>query len=200
MRHYPTIGIFGGSFDPPHCGHLSIINAAIQTLKLQKLFIVPSFLNPFKESFYFEPKMRLEWLKILQQEICLQDCEVLVLDYEVAQQAPTPTYKTLEFIQKTYATAQDSFCLLLGADNVASLHKWANFSWLQKNVEFVVIPRKGCVIPRNFKQLTIKEILISSTQLRKMLESGDYFAASKWIPQSLLESVIKEANCKTNKH
>ena len=134
--------LFGGSFDPPHFGHLHIIESALIELKLDKLFVVPNFLNPFKNNFYFSPKVRLEWLRILCQSLpnSFKD-KVEVLDYEVCQNAPVPTYQTLQFIQRTYLL-KGKIYLLIGADNVESLPKWQNFDKLKKSVEFVIIPRK----------------------------------------------------------
>ncbi|MCI5969070.1 nicotinate (nicotinamide) nucleotide adenylyltransferase [Helicobacter sp.] len=184
------VGIFGGSFDPPHKAHLAIMQRAVQQLSLDVLFVVPSFLNPFKKAFYFSPSVRLRWLRELAKE-----CEkCVVLDFEVRQNAPTPTFKTLEYILDSYDFGRNAlYFLLLGADNVESLPKWENFAWLEKNVEFVIIARKGYA--KHYKQLEF-DVPISATQLRKMLECGDRMGLKQWIPHSILESVIKEANCK----
>ncbi|MBX7490271.1 nicotinate (nicotinamide) nucleotide adenylyltransferase [Helicobacter turcicus] len=191
------IGIFGGSFDPPHNGHLEIIKSAILQLKLDMLFVVPSFLNPFKSAFYFSPKVRLTWLEQLVESMQSEKSKIKVLDFEVRQDAPTPTFKTLKYILDSYDFGNEArYFLLLGADNVESLPKWAEFTWLEKNIEFVIIPRNGYAIPKNYATLKFQEILISATQLRQMLEIGKCAALKDWIPHTILESVIKEANCK----
>lgn len=187
------IGIFGGSFDPPHKGHLKIIKTAILQLHLDVLFVVPSFLNPFKDVFYFTPKVRLKWLQRLVKSVKSEKCVIKVLDFEVRQNAPTPTFKTLRHIQATYGFEKAQYFLLLGADNVRSLLKWAEYSWLEKNVEFVIIPRKGYTIPKHYTTLEFEEVVISATQLRQMLECGESVALKHWIPQVILEEVIKEA-------
>lgn len=190
--------LFGGSFDPPHFGHLRIIESALIELKLDKLFVVPNFLNPFKSHFYFSPKLRLEWLRILCKEsLKVWANKIEILDYEVRQNAPVPTYQTLQFIQQTYfLTPKDKIYLLLGADNVESLHKWQNFDWLQNNVEFVIIPRRGFRIPQNFQTLPFCAMDISSTQIRNKLACGDFVELSHLIPQPILELILKEINCK----
>lgn len=191
------IGIFGGSFDPPHNGHLSIIQKTLEQLDLDLLFIVPSFLNPFKDAFYFSPNQRLNWLIELTKNIKDTKCKIEVLDFEVLQNAPTPTFKTLKYILDSNNLGNKAQCfLLLGADNVKSLPKWAEFEWIEKNVEFVIIPRNNYRIPKKFTTLAFKKVPISSTELRKMLESKEYAKLKKWIPQAILESVIKEASCK----
>ena len=60
-----NIAIFGGSFDPPHLGHQEIVNEALKSLHVDKLFIVPTHLNPFKKEFFAPSKLRLKWLKKL---------------------------------------------------------------------------------------------------------------------------------------
>lgn len=187
------IGIFGGSFDPPHKGHLAIIKTAILQLQLDVLFVIPSFLNPFKDAFYFTPRVRLKWLQELVKSVKSEKCVIAVLDFEVRQNAPTPTFKTLRHIQTTYGFEGAQYFLLLGADNVQSLLKWAEYSWLENNVEFVIIPRNGYTIPKHYATLEFEEVAISATQLRQMLECGDGVALEHWIPRAILEDVIKEA-------
>lgn len=192
--------VFGGSFDPPHFGHLRIIESALAELEIDKLFVVPTFLNPFKSDFYFSPKARLEWLRILCQSLPnLFKDKVEVLDYEVRQNAPVPTYQTLQFIQQTYFPKGKVY-LLVGADNVESLSKWKDFDKLKKSVEFVIIPRKGFGIPQEFKSLSFRTMDISSTEIRNQLVCGDFKSLSCLIPQAILELILKEINCrKTDK-
>lgn len=189
--------LFGGSFDPPHFGHLSIVESALAELEIDKLFVVPTFLNPFKSNFYFSPKARLEWLRILCQSLpnSFKD-KVEVLDYEVRQNAPVPTYQTLQFIQQTYLSKGKVY-LLVGADNVESLSKWKDFDKLKKSVEFVIIPRKGFRIPQEFKSLSFRTMDISSTEIRNKLACGDFESLSCLIPRAILELILKEMNCRT---
>lgn len=189
--------LFGGSFDPPHFGHLRIVESALAELEIDKLFVVPTFLNPFKSNFYFSPKARLEWLRILCQSLpnSFKD-KVEVLDYEVRQNAPVPTYQTLQFIQQTYLSKGKVY-LLVGADNVESLSKWKDFDKLKKSVEFVIIPRKGFRIPQEFKSLSFRTMDIGSTEIRNKLACGDFESLSCLIPQAILELILKEMNCRT---
>lgn len=189
------VGIFGGSFDPPHNGHLAIMESAIAQLGLTTLFVVPSFLNPFKSAFCFAPNVRLEWIKRLTKGLKSGNCEIVVVDFEVLQNAPTPTYKTLEFLKAHYIQEDAKIFLLLGADNVESLPKWAQFHQLKNAVEFVIIPRKGYAIPKNFNVLESLEIPLSSTEVRERLSSGYYAGLERCIPEVILEDV-KEQYCK----
>ncbi|MDD6056218.1 MAG: nicotinate (nicotinamide) nucleotide adenylyltransferase [Helicobacter sp.] len=191
------IAIYGGSFDPPHLGHLEIIKSVLKNLEPDLFFIVPTFLNPFKDSYYFSPTLHLKWLKILTNS--LNQNAIKIIDYEIKQAQKTPTIKTLEFLKKTYnLTKNDKIYLIVGADNVESLPKWAEFERLKNSVEFVIIARNGYKIPPYFKKLPFSEILISSTQLRKMLKMGDFKGLKKWIPP-LIFNDLKEEFCKIEK-
>ena len=151
-----TIAVFGGSFDPPHLGHLKVIQTIFNSLEVERLFIVPAFLNPFKSQSLFSPKKRLEWIKILVQDLTLP---ITLLDFEIQQNKPTPTYETINFIQQTYKPKK--IYLIIGADNLENLPKWYHYEKLKNQVEFVIIPRLNYKIDSNFKILPMQTISIS---------------------------------------
>ncbi|WP_104721401.1 nicotinate (nicotinamide) nucleotide adenylyltransferase [Helicobacter mesocricetorum] len=179
------IAIFGGSFDPPHLGHLEIIRVALEKLTIQKLFVVPCFLNPFKISSYFSPIERLNWLNNL---LGGKDSRLEVLDFEIRQNKSTPTFKTIKFVEKFYKPHK--IYLLLGADNIETLPKWYQYANLKNKVEFVIIPRKGYEIVGDFKVLPMQEIAISSTQIKIALQKGD-LKLLEFVPQAILEEILK---------
>ena len=59
------IALFGGSFDPPHFGHDAIVKKALQSLDIDKLIIIPTFISPFKSSFKADEKKRFEWVSLI---------------------------------------------------------------------------------------------------------------------------------------
>ena len=155
---YTRIAVFGGSFDPFHQGHQKIIDEALNDLDIEKLFLVPTYLNPFKQSYTDSPQNRLITLQNKKF-----DSKVEILDYEILQNRATPTIETINFISHQYEPKK--IYLIIGADNLASLNKWKNYDQLKEKVEFVVASRDDIVIPNNYKTLNVKES-ISSTQLR----------------------------------
>lgn len=179
------IAVFGGSFDPPHLGHLEIIKVALEKLAIDKLFVVPCFLNPFKTISLFSPTQRLSWLNNL---LIGKDSRLKVLDFEIRQNKPTPTLKTIKFIEKLYKP--NKIYLLLGADNIENLPKWYQYENLKAKVEFVIIPRKGYEIVGDFRVLPMQEIAISSTQIKLALQK-DYLEVLEFIPQAILEEILK---------
>ncbi len=184
------IAVFGGSFDPPHLGHLKIIQTAFDFLEIENLFVVPTFLNPFKSYSLFSANKRLEWLEILTQDLPLP---ITLLDYEIRQNKPTPTFETINFISQTYNPQK--IYLLIGADNLKSLSKWYCYENLKNKVEFVIIPRLDYQIDSSFKVLPMQPIHISSTHIREALQKQD-LKTLEFVPKAIIQDILKEANCK----
>ena len=160
-----TIAIFGGSFDPPHIGHQAIVNKAILMLNIDKLIIIPSFLNPFKKSSLATPNQRLEWTR----KVFAHLPKVVVDDYEIQQGKATPTAQSVQHLQHRY----DVKYLIIGSDNLADITKWYAFEWLNAQITWVIATRSGYLVDteplRSFELLEIDE-KISSTQIRQELD------------------------------
>lgn len=160
-----SIAIFGGSFDPPHLGHQAIVKQAILMLDIDKLIIIPAFLNPFKTSSLATPEQRLQWTR----KIFSNFPNVMVDDYEIRQGNATPTAKTVRHFQQDY----DVRYLIIGADNLADITKWYEFEWLNRTITWVIATRKGYAVQtealRAFIVLEIDED-ISSTRIRSGAE------------------------------
>lgn len=157
------IAVFGGSFDPPHVGHLEIIRLALDELPISHLFVVPAFLNPFKSDSLFPPRLRLEFMQELTRNIN----NVEVLDFEVASGKPTPTIETILYIKRIRNVGR--IYLLLGDDQISGLRKWHSFSELSKLVSFVIITRQKAEIPHGFLTLSLQSPH-SSTRIRLGLD------------------------------
>ncbi|MDD3476977.1 MAG: nicotinate (nicotinamide) nucleotide adenylyltransferase [Sulfurimonas sp.] len=179
-----TIALFGGSFDPPHIGHEAVIKALKKFKDIDKIIIMPTFLNPFKSNFYAPSSLRMKWLK----EIFKEDEKVEISDYEVLQNRQVPTIETLKHLLKSYK----KIYLVIGADNLAKLELWNSYDELKELVTFVVAQRDGIDIPKEFIALSVDE-KISSSQLRNKM---DYSKLSKKCAQEIYD-FYKENNCKT---
>jgi nicotinate-nucleotide adenylyltransferase len=171
------IAVFGGSFDPPHLGHQEIVKEALNTLHVEKLFIVPTYLNPFKTSFDANEELRLSWLKTLFEH----EKKVEVLDFEVKQKRAVPTIETIEYLQKNNHI--DTTYLIIGADNYKNIHKWHRYDELKSLVEFVVATRDNANLPKNLKKLSIN-VNISSSKLRENMDTS-------FIPKKIENEVKK---------
>ena len=155
-----TVALFGGSFDPPHLGHEAVVKALISQSEIDKIVIMPTFLNPFKSSSFAPPEKRLKWLK----EIFSTSKDVYIDSFEVEKHEKVPTITTVEYLLKSY----DKVYLVIGADNLKDLQKWYKFDELQRIVTFLVASRDEIYVPQEFLKLFVQAD-ISSTSLRRTM-------------------------------
>ncbi len=155
-----AIALFGGSFDPPHAGHLAVVNEALKKLLIERLIIVPAYVNPFKSGTHAPAYLRLEWLK----RIFADEIRIEVSDFEVSQGQSVPTIKTVQHYRKKY----DQIYLIIGADNLDSLSKWYRFDELDRLVTWVVATRDEQKVDAHFLTLNVKEPISSTTLRQKM--------------------------------
>ena len=155
------IAIFGGSFDPLHIAHVAIVHEALNRLDIDRLIIVPTYLNPFKNSFYLDPKTRFELLN----KVFSKFDNVEISDYEINQHKSSYSFDTVSYLKALYNPSK--IYLIIGEDNIEKLNKWYKYNELEKLVEFVVATRIGFKNKKanEFKSLNIN-IDISSTKLR----------------------------------
>ena len=173
------IAVFGGSFDPPHIGHEEIVSRVLNTLDIDKLLIVPTFLNPFKSKSHFTPQQRYNLLtKLFDNE------KVEISDFEIVQNNPTPTINTIKYIKKT--SNPKNIYLIIGADNLEKLHLWQDFEELKTLVTFVVMSRDEKKLKDDIIQsINIHmDVKVNSTYIRDNLEL-------KYIPQKIQQEVKK---------
>ncbi|WP_297442394.1 nicotinate (nicotinamide) nucleotide adenylyltransferase [Sulfurimonas sp.] len=155
------VALYGGSFDPPHRGHIEIVKALKTLPFIDKVIVMPTFLNPFKTNFVAPAALRLKWLK----EIFADDDKVEVSSFEVDQKDKIPTIDTVSALKKEY----DKIYLVIGADNLASLHQWYRFDALQKEVTFIIATRDDIKVPKEYLTLNIC-VDISSSGLRQKVD------------------------------
>jgi len=175
-----NIAIYGGSFDPFHIGHEKIINLCLKRLPIEKLFIIPTFLNPFKDSSHFSANKRLELIIDLYED----NKKIKIINYEVKQNKKITSYETVQFLQKQYNI--EKIFLIIGADNLKDVHLWYNFKNLKELVQFVVISRDNIKLKNNYIDPIYIEFNedISSTSLRETKEL-------KYIPKKI-QNKVKE--------
>ena len=159
------IAIFGGSFDPIHIAHVAIVENALSKLDIDKLVVVPTYLNPFKNSFYLDPEIRFKLLK----KVFHKFKKVEVSNYEINQQKLSYTINTVTYLKNLYNPSK--IYLIIGEDNIDDLNKWYKFDELKVLVEFIVASRPGFETKEanKFKSLDIN-INISSTSLRDNID------------------------------
>jgi nicotinate-nucleotide adenylyltransferase len=168
------IGIFGGSFDPPHQGHLKISKIAINKLSLNELYWCVTKKNPFKNKTFYSLTQRIRKSKLLTAKVI----KIKIKNFENKIKSNS-TIDLIKYLIKK--NKKNKFFLIIGSDNLISLHKWKNWKLLTKLVKIVVFSRKDydikarkSVIVKSVKNIIFiknKKINISSTQIRKKLST-----------------------------
>jgi nicotinate-nucleotide adenylyltransferase len=166
------IGIFGGTFDPIHNGHLIIAENVREAMNLEKILFIPSKIPPLKESKFLTNEMhRLQMLKIaVEDNSAFEISEIEINDYS---NKPNYTVDTLIKLREIYKNEQVKLYLIIGMDQLINLHKWKEPSKLFLLSEIIVINRPGYTIDQVendfLRQVTcvpVPNIDISSKDIR----------------------------------
>ena len=166
-----SIGIFGGSFDPPHKGHIKISKICLKKMKFEKIYWVVTKKNPFKKKPTFSLNERM--VKSRKAVKKIKKIKVLFLDDRVKS---SRTINIVNYLKKK--NKKKKLYLILGSDNLISFHKWTSWRKIVKLTKLVVFSRRGydrkgsksTVVKYYKKKITFiknKPIIISSTKLRK---------------------------------
>ncbi|MDO8735245.1 MAG: nicotinate (nicotinamide) nucleotide adenylyltransferase, partial [Elusimicrobiota bacterium] len=172
------IGIFGGSFDPVHKGHIELSKKALKQLKLDFLFFVPAFLPPHKFRKLSGAFHRKKMLQLAIEGLpCGTSCgrsKFLISNFEIKLKKRTYTYQTLRYFRKKYPAAELYF--VIGSDSTRDLKNWKNVKEIIQLSKIVFAERKGCKtkIKKDFLKLEGIIADISSTDIRKKIKK--YFS------------------------
>ena len=159
------IGIYGGTFDPIHHGHLILGRQACEELGLDQLVFVPAALSPFKKAACATGQARLSMLRAAiesQDGFSADDCEL---------KRPPPSYSIDTVLQIRGREPKAELFWLIGADNVSGLSKWRRFEELKKLVQFVVLDRACSGLQQPYPVIQ-RNIDISATEIRNRVASG----------------------------
>ena len=166
------VGILGGTFDPPHIGHLHISKLGIKKLKLNKLIWVITKKNPLKQKPYLEIKTRIK----LSKEISKNEKKIFVQYFDDRIKSNN-TFNLLNYLKKKNRKMRLFF--LIGADNLIKLHKWKNWRKIPELAKIVVFSRQNyqlkslkSIASKKLKKkdliyINSKKINISSSLIRK---------------------------------
>ncbi|MCX8029281.1 MAG: nicotinate-nucleotide adenylyltransferase [Brevinematales bacterium] len=174
------IGLFGGTFDPIHIGHLIVANTALVRFTLDKVVFVPAKVSPFKlgRQKMFTDKQIIEMINL-----SILDNEKFELsDFEILSESVSYTYLTVDYFSNLYNGAD--IYLVLGSDSFESFCKWKNYEQIIQKCKIIVYPRLGsslelpkCLESFKHKVFVLQSpvIEISSTIIRKMIVRKEDF-------------------------
>ena len=168
-KNHTKIGILGGTFDPPHKGHIFISKIALKKFKLNKLLWVVTKKNPLKKKPYLKTKIRIK----LSKKITEGEKKIFVRYYGDKIKSNN-TFDLLNYIKKK--NQKNKLFFLIGADNLKKFHKWKNWQKIPKLAKIAVFPRKNYsfdsiaskkLCKKDLIYIRSKKINISSSLIRK---------------------------------
>ncbi len=171
--------VYGGSFDPPHPFHIRLLKQACKEIKPNRVFIVVSYISPFKQSHFASYIHRKRMLKILFKKNKLN---ARFLDFEFRKKRKTYTYELGRYLKKRFPQAELFF--LMGSDCFNSLKRWKRYTEVIKNFIIVAGKRKGYEIEHNNfcgKIIVLKKEFnnVSSTGIRENIFTGNFSVLDK---------------------
>ena len=187
------VGIFGGSFNPIHTGHIALAESLCEKAGLDEVWFMVSPMNPFKKTAtdLLDDHLRLEMVeKALEKEPQLKAC-----DYEFRLPKPSYTWHTLQAISQEFTDIE--FTLLIGGDNWAAFDKWYHHEDILAHYPIVVYPRQGSSVGKVPEGVTIVEtplLNISSTEIRQRIKEGK--SIEGMVPESIEELVKRNYNAR----
>ena len=171
------IGIFGGSFNPIHFGHVAIARAALEQCRLDEVWLMVSPQNPLKnESNLLDDSLRFE-----MAQKALKDIDgIKACDYEFHLPKPSYTWNTLQNLSKDYPEYR--FFLLIGGDNWAHFTRWFHWKDILRNYDLIVYPRNNY-----YGTIDVPLLNVSSTEIRQKVRAGE--SVRGLVPDSIISQV-----------
>lgn len=183
-------GIFGGSFNPIHNGHIHLARLIADTCGLDEVWFMVSPQNPLKPAGgLLDDRLRLKMAEAaLRGEDRLKACS-----YEFGLPRPSYTWNTLQHLSHDYPDRR--FTLIIGGDNWACFDRWAHAAELKATCPIIVYPRNGSTIdtsslPESIRVVRSPLLDISSTEVRRKIAAGESIGGL--VPESVEEIIRRE--------
>lgn len=186
----PRLGLYGGSFDPLHRGHLLVAQAALEELALDRLFFIPAAQSPFKPG--SRPAPAAARLRMLRRSLAGQSRTEVHCD-ELTRGGVSYSIDTVNAFRARNPGAE--LFWLIGADHVPTLPQWREALALAEAVTFVVIPRPGqpqasLPPPWRLRHLRGWPLGVSSSEIRDRVRNGMSF--EHLVPSGTAEIIASE--------
>lgn len=181
-----NIGLFFGSFNPIHIGHLIIANHVLNETELNKIWFVISPQNPFKSNNQLlDENHRLLLVRLATEN----DNRIKTSDIEFGLPRPSYTIDTLAYLKEKYPAQK--FSIIMGSDSFQNLDKWKNYEMIVKEYAFYVYKRNGFEITKKHgakvTELEAPLLQISATHIRKLIKEKK--SIKYLVPESVKEEI-----------
>ena len=186
-RGRPTIGIFGGSFNPIHNGHIQLARSLREAAGLDEVWLMVSPQNPLKQQAdLLDDDVRLQ----LARQAVGSEQGIIVSDYEFHLPRPSYTWNTLQALERDFPDRE--FVLMIGGDNWQHFQRWYRADDIIERYPIVVYPRRDSDIgsvPPGVKVVEADLLDISSTDIRRRVRQGKTIAGL--VPDTILTAVTE---------
>jgi nicotinate-nucleotide adenylyltransferase len=182
------IGLYFGSFNPVHTGHLIIANHILNETALEKIWFIVSPQNPFKSTVALLNEYdRLQLIRLATEE----DNRIKASDIEFNLPRPSYTINTLAYLDEKYPDHE--FSIIMGSDSFQNLHKWKNYEVIIKRCTLYIYVRPGFevinTIKADIRVVQAPLLEISATQIRQLIKENK--SIRYMIPEKVLEEIEK---------
>lgn len=166
------IGLFFGTFNPVHIGHMIIANYMANNTDLNQVWFVVSPHNPLKD----KKTLAQDRIRLQMVRLAIEDNSLLrASDIEFSLPLPSYTVDTLSYLKEKYP--QHEFTLIMGSDNLSSIEKWKNYQHLINNYTIYIYIRPGHELNpfpenKNIVFFDVPQIMLSASQIRLLIEEG----------------------------
>ncbi len=183
------IGLFGGSFNPIHNGHLAIGRTMLRTQGLDEVWFMVSPQNPWKvNADLLDENVRLATVRAALEG----EAGLVASDYEFHLPRPSYTWNTLQNLGRDYPDCE--FTLIIGGDNWDAFGRWAHSDEILRGYHVAVFPREGAAfpaaLPPNVDFVRVPLVNVTSTMLRQMVRDGKDI--TPYVPGSVATLVAEQ--------
>ena len=186
MSKKDYIGIFGGSFDPIHKGHIESLKSVTEKLNLSKVLVIPNKVSPLKDLSVASSLEKIKMLKIAFSDFK----EIEIEDYELKKEGKSFMIETLHYLDKKLGKKKH-FLLIIGEDSFQSFHHWKNYQNIIKMTSILVMNRPTLNHDQTIKAIRLHQDCIENSYQNNNFKIGKiYFIKIK--PNSASSTHIRE--------
>jgi nicotinate-nucleotide adenylyltransferase len=190
--HVERVGIFGGSFDPVHLGHLILAEAALEALDLDRIIFIPAGISPFKQD---RPPGATAEQRLSMLHLAVEgEQRFSVDDRELRREGPSYTIDTVQSLMGDHPGVR--FIFLIGADNLKDLSSWRSIGELMNLVDFALLDRGDAEATRDCGFPVVRRrIDLSSTEIRERFAKG--LSIRFMVPRDVYDFLMTHAPYRT---